>query len=63
MELGWSLLQIQPGPNLLEQRKIFKKALGPQVINKYDELIEREAENFVSKLKGFSGDPAPIVFQ
>ncbi|PVF95243.1 cytochrome P450 [Serendipita vermifera] len=62
MGLGWSLLQIQPGHNLTEQRKIFKKALGPQAISKHDELIEREAENFVNKLKGFSGDPADIVF-
>lgn len=63
MGLGWSLLQSQPGHDWMERRKIFKKVLGPQAISDYDQLIEREAENFVSKLNGFSGDPSEIVLQ
>ncbi|CAG8726146.1 5594_t:CDS:2, partial [Acaulospora colombiana] len=52
MGLGWSLLQSQPGHDWMERRKIFKKVLGPQAISDYDQLIEREAESFVDKLKG-----------
>jgi cytochrome P450 len=63
MGFGWSLLQAQPGHNLTEQRKIFRKVLGPQVVKDYDQLIERQAEGFVNRMEGFSGDPTELVFQ
>jgi cytochrome P450 len=63
MGFGWSLIQTLPGHNFTEQRKIFRKVLGPQVVKDYDQLIEREGENFVNRLQGFSGDPTEIVFQ
>ncbi|PVF95240.1 cytochrome P450 [Serendipita vermifera] len=63
MEFGWSLLSSPPGQAMTEQRKVFRKVLGPQVIADQDQLIERGAEEFVNKLRGFSGDPAHIVVQ
>jgi hypothetical protein len=63
MELSWLPLQLDPGQNLTEQQKIFRKSIGPHVIKDYDHLIERNAESFVNRLEGFSGDPTEIVFQ
>jgi cytochrome P450 len=63
MGMGWSLLLSPPEYDWMERRKIFKKVLGPQAISEYDQLIEREAENFVNKLKVFSGDPTELVLQ
>ncbi|PVF95229.1 cytochrome P450 [Serendipita vermifera] len=63
MKFGWSILQIQPGHDFYEMRKIFRKVIGPQSVNDYNRLIESEAENFVRGLKGFSGDPTSAVIQ
>jgi cytochrome P450 len=63
MGFGWSLLQSQPDHHWGEQRKIFRKVLGPHVVKDYDQLIEREAENFLTRLKGFSGDPGNLVHE
>ncbi|PVF95233.1 cytochrome P450 [Serendipita vermifera] len=64
MGFGWSLLQSQPDhQNWIEQRKMLRKVLGPQVIKDYDKLIESEAEDFVNRLEGFSGDPTELVFE
>jgi hypothetical protein len=62
MEFGWSLLSNGPGPAVTEQRKVFRKVLGPSVISNQDQLIERGAEELVNKLKGFSGNPTePVI--
>jgi hypothetical protein len=61
MGFGWSILQMQPGHDFNEMRKIFRKVVGPQSINDYNRLIEGESENLVHRLKGFSGDPRSVV--
>ncbi|PVF95234.1 cytochrome P450 [Serendipita vermifera] len=61
MEWGWALLVLQPGQTFNEQRKIFRKVMGPQAISDFDQLIESEAETLTNKLKGFSGDPTDLV--
>jgi hypothetical protein len=63
MEFGWSLLSISPGPAVTEERKVFRKYLGPQTISDHDQLVERASEDFVNRLQGFSGDPLQIVLQ
>jgi hypothetical protein len=63
MEFGWSLLSIGPGTAVTEERKVFRRFLGPQAIGDHDQLVERAAEDFVNRLKGFSGDPLPITLQ
>ncbi|PVG02534.1 cytochrome P450 [Serendipita vermifera] len=57
MYFGWSILMRQPGKEFNEQRKVFRKAIGPQVLSQYDFLAEREVDRMVSSLIGFSGDP------
>ncbi|CAG8585722.1 14517_t:CDS:2, partial [Acaulospora colombiana] len=52
MDFGWSILMRQPGKEFNEQRKVFRKAIGPQVISQYDLLTEREVDRTVSSLIG-----------
>lgn len=59
MEFGWSLLNRQPGKDFNGQRKVFRKAVGPQSLSRYDSLVIGEAETLVKNLSGFSGDPTP----
>jgi hypothetical protein len=42
-------------------RKIFRKAIGPQSVSDFDNLLEQDAAGFVQRLSGFSGDPLPII--
>jgi cytochrome P450 len=57
MDFGWSILMRQPGKEFNEQRKVFRKAIGPQIVSQYDHLAEREVDRAISSLVGFSGDP------
>jgi cytochrome P450 len=61
MNHGWFTVGQQPGPAHTEQRKIMRKAMGPQVISKYDGMIYQEAEKLLKVLSGFSGDPRPLI--
>ncbi|PVF95239.1 cytochrome P450 [Serendipita vermifera] len=63
MGFGWSFLQSQPDHDWAEQRKIFRKVIGPHVVKDYDQLIEREAETFIGQIREFSGDPTELVFK
>lgn len=56
MDFGWSLLFRQPGKDFNEQRKVFRKAIGPQSVSQFDTIMEHEAEGLVSTLSGFAGD-------
>ncbi|KAG8779401.1 hypothetical protein FRC16_003445, partial [Serendipita sp. 398] len=51
----------QPGHAFYEQRKIFRKVIGPHVVSQYSTLIEQEAEAVVKRLSGFSGDIENII--
>jgi cytochrome P450 len=61
MAFGWILLQLQMGQAFNENRKVFRKALGPQSVSQYDLLIEQEAESFQKRFSGYSGDPFPVA--
>ncbi|KAG8797738.1 hypothetical protein FRC17_007658, partial [Serendipita sp. 399] len=60
-EFAWGLITAQPTPSFYEQRKVFRKVMGPHVISDFDLLIEEEAKNLVNSAKGFSGDPHDIL--
>ena len=55
MDLSWSVVRRQPGKDFNEQRKVFRRAIGPQTISQYDTLMECEADNLVSSLSGYAG--------
>jgi hypothetical protein len=57
MDFGWSLFQIQLSPEFHEQRKVFRKVVGRNVIGDYSHLIEIEADALVRRLASFTGDP------
>lgn len=56
MDFGWVLLMRQPGKDFNEQRKLFRKAVGPQTVPQFDTLMELEADRLVSSLSGYAGD-------
>lgn len=62
MEWGWAHLVLQPGHDFTEQRKIFRKTMGPQGVADYHQLIENQAQILADKFEGFSGDPTDLVF-
>ncbi|KIM24678.1 hypothetical protein M408DRAFT_26799 [Serendipita vermifera MAFF 305830] len=55
------MIVAQPGPTFNEQRKVFRKVLGAQVVSSYDGLIEQNIEPLLTALSGYSGDPYPIL--
>jgi cytochrome P450 len=57
----WSLAFMNPGPTLLEHRKLLRRGIGPQRISSHNPLIERATAEMMVKLKAFEGDPAIIV--
>ncbi|PVF95236.1 cytochrome P450 [Serendipita vermifera] len=61
-EWGWAHLVLQPGHDFTEQRKIFRKTMGPQGVADYHQLIENQAQILADKFEGFSGDPTDLVF-
>jgi hypothetical protein len=57
MDFGWNIVQSQPTLEFYEQRKVFRKVIGPNSVGDYDQLIEKEAEGLVRGLASFTGDP------
>ena len=55
------MIVAQPGANFNEQRKVFRKVLGSQVVSSYDDLIGQNIEPLLKALSGYSGDPFPIL--
>ena len=47
----------QPNAEFNEQRKIFRKVIGPQAVSTFDYLLEEQAVGLVESLGGQSGDP------
>jgi cytochrome P450 len=54
---GWKLATFQPGFKLTQQRKILRKAIGPQAVASYEEAIQSEIMTLLDNFSGFSGDP------
>lgn len=61
MSVGWALILLQPSPDFNEQRKIFRKTVGPQVIQQYDHLIRNEIQYLLEALPITTGDPFQAV--
>ncbi|KAG8815026.1 hypothetical protein FRC19_001322, partial [Serendipita sp. 401] len=57
----WGLITTQPTASFYEQRKVFRKVMGPHVVSQFDLLIEEEAKNLVKRAENFSGDPHDII--
>lgn len=57
MAQGYTMLLSRTGPDFTEQRKVFQKFLGKQVITDYDELIHGHAKTLIRDNDGFVGDP------
>jgi elongation factor P hydroxylase len=58
MDFRWSVAVCQPDKQFNEQRKVFRKAIGPQTASLFDQLLNSEAERLVKSVYGFSGDPS-----
>jgi cytochrome P450 len=57
MKLGWSPAFVQPGPNHSNQRKMLRRAIGPQRVASYDPTMEFEVAKFMLELGTFQGHP------
>lgn len=55
--LSFATTRLQPGPEFNEQRRVFRKAMNPQAVADYDSFIQRDRDNLVRQLDGFSGNP------
>ncbi|KAG8832284.1 hypothetical protein FRC17_001566 [Serendipita sp. 399] len=48
---------MQPGPRHTAVRKFFRQTLGPQMIAKYDPVIQKHSEELIKTMHNFEGDP------
>jgi hypothetical protein len=63
MDFGWSIIELQPSPEFYEQRKVFRKVVGPKAAADYDQVIEEAAQNLVRGLSSFTGNPLPRFYE
>jgi cytochrome P450 len=63
--MGWKWLTtlLQPGPNHLSQRKMLRRAIGPQRVGSHDPLIESDVAKLMNVLSTFQGNPSDTVQQ
>ncbi|PVF96201.1 cytochrome P450 [Serendipita vermifera] len=61
MGWGWNVVISQPGPFHSECRTIFKRAIGPNEVVKWDPLIHEEAKNLLDGLEKVRGDPWDVI--
>ncbi|PVF93586.1 cytochrome P450 [Serendipita vermifera] len=53
----WNMIFHQPSPQLFDQRKMLRRAIGPQRVGSHDPLIESVAAQLLTTLTTFHGDP------
>ncbi|PVG03046.1 cytochrome P450 [Serendipita vermifera] len=53
----WNIVGLNPTPTHAALRRIFRESLGPQVVPRYDVLIQQHAENYIRSLRDFQGSP------
>jgi hypothetical protein len=63
MDFRWSIIQLQPSPEFYEQRKVFRKVVGPNAVADYDEVMEKAAGSLVQGLSSFTGNPLPRFYE
>jgi cytochrome P450 len=52
---------VQPTSHHANQRKMFRRGLGPQRIASHDDLIASEVAKLTQDLQTFQGNPIPII--
>jgi hypothetical protein len=63
MDFGWSVVALQPSPEFYEQRKVFRKVVGPNAVADYDRAIEKAAGSLIHELSSFTGNPLPRFYE
>ncbi|CCA71475.1 hypothetical protein PIIN_05414 [Serendipita indica DSM 11827] len=61
MSSGYALVLKQPDSEFVEQRKVFRKGVGPLVVAHYDPLVQQQCRSLIKALEGFSGHPYDIL--
>lgn len=61
MGWGWDLVFLQPGPSHSSQRKILRRAVGPQSVGSHDPVIEATVMKFMNELNTFQGCPIDVI--
>ncbi|PVF97375.1 cytochrome P450 [Serendipita vermifera] len=59
----WQLPLLQPNLHHSNQRKMLRKAVGPQRVGSHDPLIESDATKFMTSLSTFKGAPLHLIQQ
>ncbi|PVF92960.1 cytochrome P450 [Serendipita vermifera] len=60
MGFRWATTLLQPGVHHSNQRKMFRRGIGPQRIGSYDSAIELAVAEFMTQLETFHGNPNVI---
>ncbi|PVF93583.1 cytochrome P450 [Serendipita vermifera] len=58
---AWTLGVLQPGPNHSTQRKMLRRAIGPQRVSSHDAMVESTVAKLMTGLKAFRGNPNEII--
>jgi hypothetical protein len=61
--MGWSwvLSLAQPGPTHATQRRMVRKAIGPQRVGSHDPLVESEISKLLKSLTKFQGNLIEMI--
>ncbi|PVF93582.1 cytochrome P450 [Serendipita vermifera] len=57
----WNMPNLQPGPSHSNQRKMLRRAIGPQQVGKHDPMIESAVMKLMTRLSIFQGCPSDLV--
>lgn len=58
---SWNLGLVQPGIHHYNQRKMLRRAIGPQRVGSHDPLIESVVANLMTVLNTFEGNPNDVI--
>jgi hypothetical protein len=54
---------MNPGPSHSNQRKMLRKGIGPQRLVGHNPIIESATAKLMLEIRGFKGDPPPLVLK
>jgi hypothetical protein len=57
----WEMPMLQPNSHLINQRKMLRRAIGPQRVASHDRRIEYEVAQIMTVLNTFQGAPIDVV--
>jgi hypothetical protein len=52
---------LQPGPHLIEQRKMLRRGIGPQRVGSHSENVEKNTTKLMLELSQFEGNPRELI--